>query len=407
MVSYPNESKDLIGYVVGGGDDDPDTKKSGACRVYIPSLHSDDVNREHLPWITRLGSGGNEGTTDFGGPPEDGTCVIVRQMAGQKGGFGYIVGVVKDETAQGLEAAGNFSLLRHKAVKEAKQRKHKINSKAKAGSGEAGSKPTEEAGEKYFRDLVKGIPSSSTLWPIAGMKIPQVNSIETATQAFTSIIPPSALSGLPGLGLSLGNLFSNMPSILKDQLKSKLPGDLVETLDTITNLIPESSPSGLEGIRVNPEVFYPKVVELLSTCRDLDDLVECILSLLTDTSLHGTDTLPNITIQVDTPFGKANVEFDVKGTGNQKADETISKLLGAFSSLLTNSSGGFPGALINKNMWGQSSQVMGEMMNRLKPEEYKKAIEMAQKSIAPGTNPRQLLNVAQKVANEARDILDL
>lgn len=402
---YPKDNEDLIGIVVGGGDDDPAKDQSGTCRVYVPSLHSNDVKREDLPLVPRLGSGGNEGMTFFGGPPEDGAQVIIRRYNGVGSGFGYIVGVVKDDTNNRQSAPGNINIRAHKLIQEALTRKHKINSKAKAGSGEAGSKPTEEAGEKFFHDLVKSIPNSATLWPIAGMKIPQVNSIETATQAFSAIMPASALAGLAGQALSMGNLFSNMPAAIKDQIFKALPKELGESLNTMINLMPEIEPSGLSGTRVNPEVFYANALEMLTQCRDIDDLIKCIIDLMTNTDLHGADTLPNITVEIDTPFGKANVEFDIKGNGTEKNDDTVSKLISAFTSLLTNSSGGFPGALVDKNMWTQSSQVMGDMMKRLKPEEYQKAVQMAQKSIAPGTKPRENVNKLQELANGGTDVL--
>lgn len=402
---YPKDNEDLIGIVVGGGDDDPAKDQSGTCRVYVPSLHSNDVKREDLPLVPRLGSGGNEGMTFFGGPPEDGAQVIIRRYNGVGSGFGCIIGVVKDDTNNNQSAPGNINIRAHKLILEALTRKHKINSKAKAGSGEAGSKPTEEAGGKYFHDLVKGIPNSSTLWPIAGMKIPQVNSIETATQAFSAIMPAGAIAGLAGQALSMGNLFSNMPSVIKDKIFSALPKELGEALETMINLMPEIEPSGLSGTRVNPEVFYANAAEMLTRCRDIDDLIRCITDLLTDTSLHGADTLPNITVEIDTPFGKANVEFDIKGSGSESAAEDVLDLAKKFSSLLTNTTGGFPGALTDKNMWGKSAEVMGDMMKRLSPEEFKKAAQMAQDSIAPGTKPREKVNKLQELANNGKNVL--
>lgn len=403
-MAYPKDGQDLIGIVIGGGDDDPDKKQSGACRVYIPSLHSNDVRREDLPLIPRLGSGGNEGMTFFGGPPEDGSQVIVRRYNGVGTGHGYIIGVVKDDTNTNQSAPGNINIRAHKLIQEALTRKHKINSKAKAGSGEAGSKPTEEAGDKYFHDLLKGIPNSSTLWPIAGMKIPKVNSIETAVQSFSAIMPASAIAGLAGSALSMGNLFSNMPAAIKDKLFSTLPKDVGEALNTMINLMPEIAPEGLSGTRVNSEIFYANALELLTKCRDVNDLINCIMELLTNTSLHGTDTLPNVIVQIDTPFGKSNVSFDVTGSGSESSSDDVKNLVNAFTGLLNNTSGGFPGALINKNMWGGSSEVMGDMMKRLKPEEFSKAVQMAQKSIAPGTTPRELVNTAQQLANLGKNI---
>ena len=405
-MSYPKEDKDVLGIVVDDGSKS-DKKQSGACRVYIPSQYSNEFKLEDLPLIPRLGAAGNESVVTFGGAIELGTPVIVKKTTGQAGsGLGYISQVIKDETQNSLELPGNVSIDWHNMIKKAKEQTVDIQSKAKAGSGEAGSKPTEEAGEKYYRNLVKGIASSSTLWPIAGMKIPQVKSVETATQSFTSIMSASALAGLPGAGLSLGNLFTNMPSAIKDKIFSALPKEIGETLTTITNLMPESSAEGLSGIRINPEVFYANAAEMLSQCRDVSDLINCITDLMTDTSLHGTDTLPNLTIEIDTPFGKANVEFDISGNSTDKNSDDVTKLIGTFTSLLSDVGGGFPSVFPDKNMWGESSKVMGDMFKRLNPQEYTKAIQQAQKAIAPGTSERNRLNTVVSAAMSAKNIFD-
>jgi len=405
-MAYPNQDKKVVGIVVDDGSES-DKKQSGAVRVYIPSQMCNDFTLDKLPLIPRLGGAGNESIATFGGAIELGSCVVVEKTAGLDGtSLGVITHVARDETQAGLELPGNVSIDWHKMIEEAKNKKVKINSQAKAGSGEAGSKPTEEAGGKYYRNLVKGIPSSSTLWPIAGMRIPQVNSIETAVQAFSSIFPSSALGNLPGIGLSLGNLFNNMPSAIRDEINSKLPKDVGDALNTITNLIPQNSADGLYGIRVNPEVFYINAAKMLSECRDISDLVKCIMMLLSDTSLHGTDTLPNVTIEIDTPFGKANVEFDVKGNSSEKNSDDVTKLIGTFTSLLTNTSGGFPSVFPDKNMWGESSKVMGDMFKRLAPEEFSKAVQQAQKAIAPGTKERTNLNKVVDAAMKAKNIFD-
>lgn len=405
-MSYPNQDQDVLMIVVGGGDDDPDPTQSGGVRCYAPSQYSDDVPREHLPFIRPLGSGSNDDLCSFGGAIEDGTAVIVRKKAGPAGtGHGYIVGVVKDDTNTGQTIPGNLNIRAHKAVLDALTRQHKINSKAKAGSGEANSKPTEEAGPKYSHDLLKGIPNSKTLWPITGMRIPQVKSVPTATQAFSAIMSPDALGSLPGMALSLGSLFTSMPSELMSQITQNMPEEVQETFNTMINLMPENSASGLSGIRVNPEVFFANAVELLSKCRSTADIVAAIQELLSNTALHGTDTLEDIKVPIETPFGTINVSFDVSGNSTDDIPDAIKKLIDAFTSMLSNSSGGFPGVFPDKNMWRESSQVMGDMMKRLKPEEYKKAVEQAQKSIAPGSDPRAKLNTFVATAMKGMDIM--
>ena len=402
-MSWPNQERDVIGIVVGKGDEDK--TQSGKCYVYIPSQYSNDYKLEDLVLMGGLATADKSGATTSSGPPEPGTMVMVRKNAGHAGTpHGYITGVVKEDTNTNQVVKGNMSIRSHKLIEKAFNEVLPINSKAKAGKGEGNSKPTEEAGPKYKHDLVKGIPSSSTLWPIAGMKIPQSKNINTATQAFNNIMTPDVLNKLPGVGLSMGNMFNLMPQQLKDKLFDALPEGVGETLNTMINLIPEASPDAGNGIRINPDVFFPKAVELLSQCRDTTDLINCIMDLMTNSSYHGADTLPPVSVKVDTPFGQVDMSFDVAGTATALLPGDAKKALDTFTKMLSAGSG-FPGVVPDKNLWRGSSQVMGQMMSRLPAGEYKKAVEMAQKSVAPGSSPRQKLNSLASKVFQGRDFI--
>lgn len=395
-MSWPNQERDIVGIVVGKGDED--RTQSGKCYVYLPSQYSNDYKLEDLVLMGGLSTADKSGTCTSSGPAEPGTMVMVRKNAGHAGTpHGYITGIVKEDTNTNQTVKGNMNIRSHKLIAQAFAQELPINSKAKAGKGPANSKPPEEVGPKYKHDLVKGIPSSSTLWPIAGMKIPQSKNINTATQAFNNIMSPDVLSKLPGMGLSMGNLFNMMPAELKNQLFSALPDGLGETLETMINLIPEISPDAGNGTVINPEVFFPKAVEVLSKCRDTTDLIDCIMDLMTNSEYHGADTLPSVSIKVDTPFGEIDMSFDVMGTATSLLPQEAQQAVDTFTKMLSGGSG-FPGVLPDKNLWRGSSQVMGQMMSRLPGGEYSKAVQQAQKSVAPGSSPRQKLNaLAAKV----------
>ena len=133
--------------------------------------------------------------------------------------------------------------------------------------------------------------------------------------------------------------------------------------------------------------------------------MDAIFELMTNTSLYGTDTLPPVTVDVPTPFGNVKVSFDTSGNNSEDSPGGVTDLLNTFTSLLSDASGAFPGVLTNKNMWGQSASVMGNMMKRLETGEYTKAVQQAQNSIAAGTQPRTLLNNFKSVMDKASDIL--
>lgn len=407
MAVHRNMVEFFHGIVVGGQDDDAPPEKDGSCRVFDPLRMSNEFKREDLPFVKTIGTGDQMGDMSFSGPPEDGSIVLCRKTLGHDGtSFVEVIGTVKDpKPSLGQSLPGNFDIRSFKVVDEALKRKRKINAKPKAGSGEAGSKPTEQAGQGYNRDLVKALPSSSTLWEIAGMRIPQVKGVATATQAASAIMSPDLLANLPGIPLSISNIFNLMPPVLFDQLLSALPKDVADSLESILNILPEISPSGLSGPRVNPDVFFINAVDMLSKCRSSTDLLQCINELMTDTSLHGTDLLPPLEVEIDTPFGKAKVSFDVNGNSVTEALGEAGDLFNSFSSLLSDTSGGFPGVLSGKNMWTGSSGVMSDMMSRLPASEYTTAIQQAQQSIAGGTQPRALVNSFKSVMDSASDIL--
>lgn len=380
------------------GDPKADKTQSGLVRVFIPGWHSNEFKEEDLTLCTLASSGDQEGQTRFSGGPEPGSLVHIDMDLGfnQTLGNGVITACIKDCKNQNQTLPGNFDIRSFELVAQAFAMKLPINSKAKAGSGEYNTKPTEEAGGEYYRDLTKALPASSTLWQIAGMKIPQSKAVPTAKQEFNNILSPAALGGLPGMALSLGSMFGSMPSEMLSKIFESLPPELGETMAAVINLMPEDSASGLSGMRVDPATFFANAVELLSQCRTTADIIAAIQELLSNTDLHGTENLGTVAITANTPFGNVTMSYDASGNPSSSAGDDIQKAMQAFSSLLTNTSGGFPSVFPDKNMWGRSSPIMGEMMKRLKPQEYMKAVQQAQKSIAPGTQPRDKINKTSK-----------
>ena len=388
------------------GDPTKDKTQSGLVRVFIPGYHSNEFKEDDLPLCSLISSGDQEGQTRFSGGPEPGTMVTLLDGIG----FGHtghklISGAIKDVKNQNQTLPGNIDIRSFDLIQDAFTRKLPINSKAKAGSGEYKTKPTEEAGGEYFRDLTKAIPTSSTLWQIAGMKIPQSKAVPTGKQDFTAIMPAAAMAGLPGMALNLGNMFSSMPQELLNQVLSAVPPELTETITAMTNLMPENGAAGLEGIRIDPEVFFANAVEILSQCRTTADVMEAIQELLTNTALHGTDSLGTITVPIETPFGNSNVSFTTSGSGSSSSLSDVLQTAEKFASMLTDTSGGFPSVFPDKNMWGVSSKTMGEMMKRLEPKEFSKAVQQAQKSIAPGMQPRELINKAHAMVAKGEDFI--
>jgi hypothetical protein len=134
-MAYPKEGMEVLGIVVDNGAE-TDKKQSGACRVYIPSQYSNEFTLDKLPLIPRIGGAGNDSVISFDASIEPGTCVRVVKETGQAGSsIGYITGVIRNETQSDLEFPGNVGIDWHNMVKQAKELRLDIQTKAKAGSG--------------------------------------------------------------------------------------------------------------------------------------------------------------------------------------------------------------------------------------------------------------------------------
>lgn len=398
MVAYPNEGKIVYGIVVRGNDSDPDPTQSGGVGIYLPTEYGKDVDIKHLPFSRTLAQGNQGGITNFNPPPEHGSAVMAMKLPGQATQGGLVVlGTVpndinKDSTIPGNSAAAAIWPAIDKAIKDIA----KIRIPPNVGSGAAGSKPPQEKGQYHKHELVKFLPSTATLWPMNGIKIPQVQNIATATQAFSSILTGDMLSLLPGMNMTLGSLMSNMPQALKDELFKNIPPEIGGALNSMSALM--QSMEIVEGggfntaTKINPAVFFSNAANLIADARTIYDLVGAFQQLQSDTSLYGLDSLPPVNITMSGgPFGDIPMQISATGAITSLVPEPVQKLAEAFGSLMSNGSG-FPGVFPGANMFGGSSPVLNDMFNRLPTGELTKAVTQMQKNVAPGLPTRDKVN---------------
>ncbi len=393
MVAYPNESKIVYGIVVGGNDSDPDPTQSGGVRVYLPTEYGKNVDIKHLPFARTIAQGNQNGMTTFNPPPEHGSAVMCMKMPGHSGtGHLHVLGAIPNDINRDSTVPGNSADL-WPAIAKAISDIAKIRIPPNAGSGPAGSKPPKEKGEYWKHELAKGIPSTATLWPMSGMFLPQEKNITTAIQAFSGILTGDMLGKLPGLNMSMGSLFDFMPTELKDALFKELPPEIGLAINSMSNLLQSVEINEAGGFntaaKINPDVFFNNAVDVLSNVRDIYGMISAFQRLQYDTSLYGLESLPPVDlIMSGGPFGDIPMQLDALGNLTSLAPEPVQKLIEAFSSLMTNTSGGFSGVFPNSNMFGGSAAVMNEMFNRLPTEELNKAVQQMQKNVAPGTKMR-------------------
>jgi hypothetical protein len=397
MVAYPNENKIVYGIVVRGNDSDPDPTMSGGVGIYCPTEYGPNVDIKHLPFSRTLAQGNQNGMTTSNPPPEHGSAVMCMKMAGHSGtGHLHVLGVIPNDINRDSTVPGNSIALWSAIANAISRDEAKIRPPPNAGSGPAGSKPPKEKGGYWKHELVKGIPSTATLWPISGMFLPQEKNITTAVQAFSGILTGDMLGKLPGLNMSIGSLFDFMPSELKDALFKELPPEIGLALNSMSNLLQSVEINEAGGFntaaKINPDVFFKNAVDVLSNVRDIYGMVSAFQRLQYDTSLYGLESLPPIDLVMSGgPFGNIPMQLDALGNLTSKAPEPVQKLIEAFSSLMNNTSGGFPGVFPNQNMFGGSAGVMNELFNRLPTEELNKAVKQMQDHVAPGDQKRKNL----------------
>jgi hypothetical protein len=395
MARYPNENNIVYGIVVGGNDSDPDPTQSGGSRIYCPTEYGKDVDVKHLPFSRNLAQGNQGGITHFNPPAEHGSAVMCMKMPGHAGsGHLTILGTVPNDIDKDSTIPGNSS--NWPAVDAAKKALTKIRVPNDVGSGPAGSKPPKEKGQYHKHELVKYLPSTATLWPMNGIKIPQVQNIATATQAFSSILTGDMLSMLPGMNMTLGSLMSSMPAALKNELFKNLPPEIGGALNSMSALM--QTMEIVEGggfntaTKINPAVFFNNAANLISNSRTIYDLVGNFNQLQYDTSLFGLDSLPPVSMTMTGgPFGDVPIQIDAMGTISSLVPEPVQKLADAFGSLMSNGAG-FPGVFPGANMFGGSSGVMNDMFSRLPNAELNKAVTQMQQNVAPGTTAREQVN---------------
>jgi hypothetical protein len=393
MVAYPNEGKIVYGIVVGGNESDPDPTQSGGARIYLPTEYGKDVDFKHLPFARNLSQGTQTGITSFNPPPEHGAAVMCMKMPGHAGsGHLTVLGAVPNDINKDSTIPGNSSEPFSGILRKVFETKTKIRVPPNIGSGAAGSKPPKEKGDYHSHDLVKFLPSTGTLWPMNGLKIPQVTNISTATQAFSSILTGDLLSKLPGMNMTLGSLLNNMPAALKDELFKNIPPEIGGAINSMSNLMQSMEINEGGGFntatKINPDVFFQNAANVLADARTIYDMVGSFQRLQYDTSLFGLESLPPVSFTMTGgPFGDIPMQVDALGNITSLVPESVKKLADTFSSLMSNGAQ-FPGVFPGANMFGGSAGVMNEMFNRLPTGELTKAVTQMQKNVAPGTKQR-------------------
>ena len=401
----------LCGICVGGHDADPDPNQNGLCRVYLPQCHGDNVKEGDLGFSVTIMPPNQAGASQFNGVVDPGQALLCFK-SGPPGDTTLIClgSIPTNKQNGGMPGGKNLSNL--SAPTKACGTEVNVNippNVTETTSGGTRIRQINEKGQKHKHDLLKGIPSHGASYNLAGMPLKQINSVSTATQAFSNILTGSMLSGLPGANFSVGSILSSLTSSVADELLSSLPPELAQGMQSMFNLMQSMEVSEGGGFatagKVDPTTYLNNAVSLLKGNQSLGEVISNMQRLQYDTSLFGLDKLASTPFTIPTAFGDISMSLSATGAVQITTPEAVQKAIDAFGSLMS-SGAGFPGASLG-NMFGNSSKVMSDMFNRLPPGSQTIAKGMMEKVIAPGTKGQTLLNKANEFGHKATEIFSV
>jgi hypothetical protein len=266
----------------------------------------------------------------------------------------------------------------------------------------------QEKGQKNKYALYNGIPSHGALFPIVGSATPDLSQVSTALDQFQDILTGDMLSQLPGMSMSLGGMFGMLQGELMNKINEKLPQELQSALQSIslfTQNVEVTNGGGfmVDG-RVNPDVLLENAVSLYSEARSVYDLIDATHKLQNDESLHGKDTLEDVTFDVEGAFGGITQTLSAQGELTTNIPDAIKTLIDLFLGLLKNPSQ-FPGVNSSENMFGESAEVMANMFGRLPPEAQKEANDLLKKAVSNENSPSRKLNDIRDKVVSRKDVM--
>ena len=398
------ENSLLCGIVCGGHDADPDPNQNGLVRVYLPQIHGNNVKKEDLGFSVVLMPPNQAGATQFNGTADPGQQMLCLK-SGPPGDTTLIClgSVPTNRQDGGMRGNKNLNTFLT-ALTEAFSTNLNMNippNVKETMSGGTRIRQIQEKGQLHNHNLLKGLPSHGASYNLAGMSLKQINSVSTATQAFSNILTGSMLSGLPGANFSVGSILSSLTSSVADELLSSLKPELAQGIQNMFSLMQSMEVSEGGGFatagKVDPTTYLNNAVSLLKGNQSLGEVISNMQRLQSDTSLFGLDKLAATPFAIPTAFGDISMSLSATGAVQITTPEAVQKAIDAFGSLMS-SGAGFPGASLG-NMFGNSSGVMSEMFNRLPPGSQTIAKGMMEKVIAPGSQAQTLLNTANQLGH--------
>jgi len=358
-----------LGIIEGGDDSDPSPNRDGAVRVRILSQMGPGVKKEHLAFSKPMYSP-HQGNGVLNSPPLDkGSLVLAMNLPttiGMQGSnFTTIIGHIQSIADNGGSLAGSqqnpVGQIITKLRSETKNVRLPPNIRETTKNG-ARIRQSVEKGQDFSLKVFNNIPSHGAIYPMAGIPLPELNNIATALQSYGDILTPSIASQLPGLQMSLGKMFSLFTGTMLNKILDSLPREIGGALESMSNLIQnfESSEMGRFATagKVHEETFMNNALSMLSGHTNLGGLIDGMMRLQMDTSLHGLDKFDPVTIAVNSAFGGINKKYDAYGNVLESiVPDAIGLLIQAFGGILSSSSS-LPSADGQSSLFGVTSDAV-------------------------------------------------
>lgn len=281
-----------VGCVIERGsnrDPRPSKTKSGEMVCTLPGTWGTGVRNDHIPLMPPEKALSDLDT--FTGVPDYGTMLAGYKNEGELRFFPTNTWAGINGGQQGM--AGNFNLMSRLAqlANRCDGRNRPPNYKEVTRNGARVRIPDEKG--CWFFNLTRGIPTHAAMAEIAGIKLPQLKNIPTATQQFNSILTPEMVANLPGIAMSIGSI---LPMILNNSsnrekvFKNKKP-EVIDAFESISALSQSGSTMNgggyTTGVKVNQEVFTENAVDMLSRCDSVADILNCLTDLSTNPKYFG------------------------------------------------------------------------------------------------------------------------
>jgi hypothetical protein len=279
-----------------------------------------------------------------------------------------ILGIANDTNMSDQRLAGNSDLLQY--VSQFLNQNIGVRLPPSIYETTEGGVKVRKVREKGYHNhnALRGLPTHGALYNLAGAPLPRVSGIATAKQAYDNLLTGDILGAIPGIFMTLGNMFNQLQSSgLLNAIGAKVPREVGMAINSISNLI--QTVETMEGAgfnvggRVDQTTYLNNAVGLLSQARNLSDVVSSLGRLQSDSSLFGTDKLINGIVNSALSYGASQLSISPNGSimrflppETRQAIQTASKAISLLNSV-------FPG----QNLFGGSADQIFRMLNRLTP----------------------------------------